>query len=29
MRAKLFFESGSYTYSILKRVFGNLIFKFC
>ena len=27
--SKTVFESGSYTYSILKRVFGNLIFKFC
>ena len=26
--SKTVFESGSYTYSILKRVFGNLILKF-
>ena len=26
---KTVFESGSYTYNILKRVFGNLFFKFC
>ncbi len=25
----MFIQTTSYTYNILKRVFGNLIFKFC